>query len=196
MNRRLRQYSLDVQEATREKEILLAKTRVHDEIGHALLQTRQFLSGTQGDVESVCAAWQQNVRLLLGKYAEEAREDSFEQLARAAQAIGVAIARVGAFPEDGTENAHLAETAAHECLTNLVRHAHGTRLEISSEATKIGWKIRYINDGDAPTGPIVEGSGLSSLRAQVEAAGGEMVVEHAPRFALTLILPMERRDAE
>ena len=196
MNRRLRQYSLDVQEATREKEILLAKTRVHDEIGHALLQTRQFLSGTQGDVESVCAAWQQNVRLLLGKYAEEAREDSFEQLARAAQAIGAAIARVGAFPEDGTENAHLAEAAAHECLTNLVRHAHGTRLEISSEATKIGWKIRYINDGDAPTGPIVEGSGLSSLRAQVEAAGGEMVVEHAPRFALTLILPMERRDAE
>lgn len=196
MNRRLRQYGQDVQAATREKEILRAKTRVHDQIGHALLQTRQFLSGTQGDAESVCAAWRQNVRLLLGKYAEEAREDSFEQLARAAQAIGVAIARVGAFPEDGTENAHLAETAAHECLTNLVRHAHGTRLEISSEATKIGWKIRYINDGDAPTGPIVEGSGLSSLRAQVEAAGGEMVVEHAPRFALTLILPMERRDAE
>ena len=196
MNRRLRQYGQDVQEATREKEILRAKTRVHDQIGRALLQTRQFLSGAQGDAESVCAAWRQNVRLLLGKYAEEAREDSFEQLARAAQAIGVAIARVGAFPEDGTENAHLAETAAHECLTNLVRHAHGTRLEISSEATKIGWKIRYINDGDAPTGPIVEGSGLSSLRAQVEAAGGEMVVEHAPRFALTLILPMERRHAE
>ena len=45
MNRRLRQYGQDVQEATREKEILRAKTRVHDEIGHALLQTRQFLSG-------------------------------------------------------------------------------------------------------------------------------------------------------
>ena len=194
MNRRLRQYGQDVQAATREKEILRAKTRVHDQIGHALLQTRQFLSGTQGDAESVCTAWRQNVRLLLGKYAEEAREDSFEQLARAAQAIGVAIARVGAFPEDGTENAHLAETAAHECLTNLVRHAHGTRLEISSEATKIGWKIRYINDGDAPTGPIVEGSGLSSLRAQVEAAGGAMEIIHAPRFELTLTLPEERQE--
>ena len=196
MNRRLRQYSLDVQEATREKEILLAKTRVHDEIGHALLQTRQFLSGTQGDVESVCAAWQQNVRLLLGKYTDGKRFDTFTQLARAARAIGVTIERCGVFPAEGTENAQLVETAAHECLTNLVRHAHGTRLEISSEATKIGWKIHYINDGDVPTGPIVEGSGLSSLRAQVEAAGGEMVVEHAPRFALTLILPMERQDAE
>lgn len=194
MNRRLRQYGQDVQAATREKEILRAKTRVHDQIGHALLQTRQFLSGTQGDAESVCTAWRQNVRLLLGKYAEEAREDSFEQLARAAQAIGVAIARVGAFPEDGTENAHLAETAAHECLTNLVRHAHGTRLEITGEKTESGWRIRYLNDGDVPSGPIVEGSGLTALRARTEAAGGKMDIAYTPRFELTLTLPEERQE--
>ena len=92
MNRRLRQYGQDVQEATREKEILRAKTRVHDQIGRALLQTRQFLSGAQGDAESVCAAWRQNVRLLLGKYSDEQRVDTFDQLARAARAIGVTIA--------------------------------------------------------------------------------------------------------
>ena len=90
----------------------------------------------------------------------------------------------------------LAAAAARECLTNLVRHANGTRLEIFGEATANGWEIRYLNDGDAPSHPIVEGSGLSSLRAQVEAAGGAMAVEHAPRFRLTLILPQERREAE
>ena len=196
MNRRLRQYGQDVQAATREKEILRAKTRVHDQIGHALLQTRQFLSDTQGDAESVCTAWRQNVRLLLGKYADEHRVDTFDQLARAACTIGVTIARRGVFPKEGAESSQIVEAAAHECLTNLVRHAGGTRLEIIGEKTATGWSIRYLNNGDVPTGPIVEGSGLSSLRAQVEAAGGEMVVEHAPRFALTLILPMERRDAE
>ena len=103
MNRRLRQYGQDVQEATREKEILRAKTRVHDEIGRVLMQTRQFLSGAQGDAESVCAAWQQNTRLLLAKYADEQHTDAFEQLTRAAQAIGVTIARSGAFPQEGTE---------------------------------------------------------------------------------------------
>ena len=113
-----------------------------------------------------------------------------------ARAIGVTIERSGAFPEDGTENAHLIESAAHECLTNLVRHANGTRLEIFGEATANGWEIRYLNDGYAPSQPIVEGSGLSALRAQVEAAGGAMAVEHAPRFRLTLILPQERREAE
>ena len=193
MNRRLRQYSLDVQEATREKEILLAKTRVHDEIGHALLQTRQFLSGTQGDTESVCAAWRQNVRLLLGKYADEQCADAFEQLSRAAQAIGVTIERSGVFPEDGTEAAQLAEAAAHECLTNLVRHAGGTRREIIGEKTESGWRIRYLNDGKAPAGPIVEGSGLTALRARTEAACGAMETAHEPRFQLTLILPAERQ---
>lgn len=196
MNLRLRQYGQEVQELTREKEILCAKTRVHDEIGHVLLQTRQFLSGARGDAESICAEWRQNTHLLLGKYADEKPVDTFEQLSRAARAIGVTIERNGVFPEDGTENAHLIESAAHECLTNLVRHANGTRLEIFGEATANGWEIRYLNDGDVPSQPIVEGSGLSSLRAQVEAAGGAMAVEHAPRFRLTLILPQERREAE
>ena len=194
MNRRLRQYGQDVQEATREKEILHAKTRVHDEIGHALLQTRQFLAGTQGDAARVCAAWRQNTQLLLAKYADEQRTDAFEQLARAAQAIGVTIARSGAFPQEGTESAQLVEAAAHECLTNLVRHAGGTRLEIIGEKVASCWRIHYLNDGSAPSGPIVEGSGLTALRARTEAAGGAMEIVHAPRFELTLTLPEERQE--
>ena len=194
MNRRLRQYGQDVQEATREKEILRAKTRVHDEIGHALLQTRQFLSGTQDDAESVCAAWRQNVRLLLGKYADEHRVDTFDQLARAACTIGVTIEQCGVFPAKNTENAQLVETAAHECLTNLVRHAGGTRLEIIGEKTATGWSIRYLNNGDVPSGPIVEGSGLSALRTRTEAAGGTMEIAYTPRFELTLALPEERQE--
>lgn len=195
MNRRLRQYGRDVQEATREREILRAKARVHDEIGRALLQTRRLLSGTQGDAESVCAAWRQNVRLLLGKYADERRAGAFDQLARAAQAIGVSIDCRGAFPGDGTEGAQLVEAAAHECLTNLVRHAGGTRLELIGVKTASGWRVRYLNDGSAPSGPIVEGSGLGALRARTEAAGGAMDIEYAPRFELTLTLPEERQES-
>ena len=194
MNRRLRQYGQDVQEATREKEILRAKTRIHDQIGHALLQTRQFLSGAQGDAESVCAAWRQNVRLLLGKYADEQHVNAFGQLARAAQAIGVTIERRGVFPADGTESAQLIEAAAHECLTNLVRHAGGTLLEIIGEKAATGWRVRYLNNGDVPSGSIVEGSGLTALRTRTEAAGGKMDIEYAPRFDLTLALPEERQE--
>ena len=194
MNRRLRQYGQEVQELTREREILRAKTRVHDEIGQVLLQTRQFLSGTLGDAEGICAQWRQNAWLLLGKYAEEAREESFEQLARAACTIGVTIARRGVFPKEGAESSQIVEAAAHECLTNLVRHAGGTRLEIIGEKTATGWSIRYLNNGDVPSGPIVEGSGLTALRARTEAAGGKMDIAYTPRFELTLTLPEERQE--
>ena len=109
-------------------------------------------------------------------------------------AIGVTIARSGAFPQEGTESAQLVEAAAHECLTNLVRHAGGTRLEIISEKTASGWRVRYLNDGAVPSGPIVEGSGLTALRARTEAASGAMEIVHAPRFELTLTLPEERQE--
>ena len=101
------------------------------------------------------------------------------------------IERRGILPAEGTENAQLAETAAHECLTNLVRHAGGSRLEVIGTQEADGWHICCRNDGAPPAGPIVEGGGLSSLRARVEAAGGAMKVEHAPRFALRLLLPDE-----
>ena len=75
-----------------------------------------------------------------------------------------------------------------------MRHAGGTRLEIIGEKIASGWRVRYLNDGKAPSGPIVEGSGLTALRARTEAAGGKMDIEYAPRFELTLALPEERQE--
>ena len=109
----------------------------------------------------------------------------------AAQAIGVTIERQGVFPGEGTEAAQLVEAAVHESVTNLVRHAGGKRLEVIGTKERDGWHICCRNDGAVPAGPIVEGSGLSSLRDQVEAAGGAMRIDHAPRFLLHLILPEE-----
>ncbi len=191
MNRRLREYSQNVQALTREREILRAKVRIHDDLGHTLLRTRQFLAGGQSDPEEICASWRQNIHLLLGGNLDEAPADSFDQLLSAAQAIGVTIDRRGEFPIEGTETVRLTEAAIHECLTNLVRHAGGTRLEVIGVKKTGCWHICCRNDGKIPTGPIVEGGGLSSLRVRVEAAGGTMQVDHAPRFALTLILPEE-----
>ena len=72
--------------------------------------------------------------------------------------------------------------------------AGGTRLEIIGEKVASGWRIHYLNDGSAPSGPIVEGSGLTALRARTEAAGCAMDIEYSPHFELTLTLPQERRE--
>ena len=72
-------------------------------------------------------------------------------------------------------------------MTNTVRHAKGTRLFVLLERTGTLWTIRCTNNGAAPSGPIREGGGLSSLRRQVEREGGTMTVESTPRFVLTIL---------
>ena len=59
------------------------------------------------------------------------------------------------------------------------------------EETDAAHIIRYTNDGSAPSGSIAEGGGLSTARRKIEAAGGRMLIEAAPRFALTIIFEKE-----
>lgn len=94
----------------------------------------------------------------------------------------------GPQPAPDSPEAALLLHAAHECLTNTVRHAGGTALHIS--LSREGGRLVAVltNDGRAPDGPIREGGGLSALRRQVEASGGRMRIESAPRFALILEL--------
>ncbi len=135
-----------------------------------LLQTRQFLSAGQGNAAEIREAWKQNIRLLMGAASDVRATNASEALNHAAQAIGVTIERIGVFPAEGTENALLAAAAARECLTNLVRHAKGKRLQIHGTERENAWVITYLNDGMAPTAPIVEGKRL--IRASRSNRGG------------------------
>ena len=106
----------------------------------------------------------------------------------AAPGAGIAPVEVAGAARGALERGEVGLVAQHQVVDkgNLVRHAGGTRLEIIGGKTASGWRVRYLNDGSAPAGPIVEGSGLTALRARVEAAGGAMEIAHAPRFELTL----------
>ena len=197
VNRRLRQYSLDAQALAREQEALRVKIRLHDELGYVMLRTKSYLAGAQDDMGAICATWRQCIDLLRSDGVDAPRGGSYAELQSAARAIGVTIAIEGALPAEGTHPARAVATAIHESLTNLVRHAGGTRLEISGTRLENAWRVRFCNDGRPPEGPIIEGGGLSSLRREAETMGGTMTVAHSPRFMLTLILPepMERMES-
>ena len=51
--------------------------------------------------------------------------------------------------------------------------------------------ITITNNGAVPSGPIKEGSGLSSIRHSIESVGGEMHTAYKPRFELLLIIPKD-----
>lgn len=196
MNRRLRLYGENVQELTREKETLAAKVRIHDELGQALLAARRLSvsPSTPAQRAEVLHLWRQNLKLLQSTKDTFPESKGFSQLIAAAQAVGVRIIFRGAQPPEGASWAPLLENAIHECLTNTVRHAHGTELYIDIAQANAQAEIVCTNDGTVPRGPIIEGGGLSSLRRRVEAAGGRMSIQSEPRFALHISIPTESEE--
>ncbi len=85
----------------------------------------------------------------------------------------------------------LVVQAMRECLTNCVRHAHGTALSVRIADIPGGYTVAITNDGQRPRGPIREGGGLSALRQSIENAGGEMILSHYPEFLLQFTLLRE-----
>lgn len=196
MNRRLRRYGGQIRELTRERETLLAKARIHDEFGQALLAARRLAtqpSGAQQRAE-VLRMWRQNLTLMEHMGEPEPPSRGVEGLVAAAKAIGMRVTIHGEQPPADAPCMEILENAAHECLTNAVRHAGGTELCVRMSQAEGRVSAVFTNDGTPPGVEVTEGGGLSSLRRRVESAGGEMRVRSAPRFALTVELPLESEE--
>lgn len=191
-NRRLKELNSVITAMTIEKETLRAKTRLHDELGKALLSARRWLRAPESvDRAALLAQWR-HVTALLKNEGPNAMHPDYVDVVRDAYLLGVEIETQGVLPELSPAR-ELTETALSVCLTNTLRHAGGTKMFVSCAAVSEDYRVRITNDGRAPEGPIREGGGLGDLRRRVERAGGTMTVESAPRFALELTLPKEER---
>nr|MCR5040544.1 hypothetical protein [Clostridia bacterium] len=184
VNRTIREYDRGMDRIVREKEVLAAKIWLHGELGQCLLSIEGYLNGDNSR-EAVTNELSRTVSLLRSNTAPEHSEDRMSALFEAADVVGVKINIDGEFP---TRNRDIIEIAIHECLTNTIKHAGGHTLDVKILQTDGAVTVELTNDGEPPRGPIEETGGLKDLRAMVERRGGEMLVEHKPRFLLKLRL--------
>lgn len=190
INGRLRAYSLEVNRITREEEILNAKIRIHDDVGRSLLAFRSFLvqPRERRDRGRLLLLWKNIVTALRNEVFSPEQSSGWEQLQKAAEALDVEMVLDGKLPE-GKGCREILITALHECLTNTVKHAHGSRIFLSIRKDETGVTAELCNDGKPPSDEVKETGGLLNLRFAVECAGGKMSIESKPRFILRIILP-------
>jgi signal transduction histidine kinase len=74
-----------------------------------------------------------------------------------------------------------AQRIAREALSNAVRHAHATRIDVcvDDDAERLVVEVR--DDGCGTVAQRPGGVGLSSMRERAEAVGGTLTIESAPR---------------
>lgn len=191
MNRELRRLSENVQEMTREKEILEFKTRLHDEMGYGLTAVRQCLLQRKDPAELEASLEQMNKAVQLFRKDSETppEENEWDVFVEDAAQLGVTVALQGPMPR---QRQQLLLTIARECITNAVRYAGANRLEITITPQGGGQRWQFENDGPPPADPaITPGGGLTAIQRRVMQAGGTMEVQARPRYRLCVNLPKE-----
>ena len=175
-----------------------ARVALHNQLGQVLLMGQHYINHPEStDPKLVYTLTRQMNRFLLGEAEEPHAEgqDALSEAAAMAKSIGVAVHLKGEAPREAHVRALLAQ-AIIECAANTVKHAEGDSITVELEGGEDSFRAVITNGGRPPKGPVAESGGLLSLRRRAEGAGGEMRVESAPAFALTLRIPRKENDTQ
>lgn len=194
VNEKLQKMYARAEDRIREREYLSFKMKIHDDIGQSLSVLRQTLQSGASQEETERQVKKLSLAAGTLVYSPDARsDDPYDALLAEAAELGVEIRLDGMLPIE-PDIYDLVVQAVRECLTNCVRHAHGTTVFVQISGMAGGYTVTITNDGEKPRGPIREGGGLSALRQRIENAGGEMSVSHYPEFLLRFTLMREEME--
>ena len=182
--KKLRELSENVEAVAREKELLAAKSAMHDSLAACITVTKQYLAGDLGEVDAgmVLQEWGKSI-----SFREAALLSAKEKLFHDAKSSGVMVQMKGEEPKGSA--ADLMYVAMQVCLNNAIQYAQATELEINIWNNADNYMVMIGNNGKQPEQTIMEGGGLTNLRHRIEAAGGTMVVQSLPEFSLIIDVP-------
>lgn len=185
---KLKELNVLIEETTIQKEILAAKTKIHDRLGSTLIASKRFLSGnTEYTCGEITEMWLKCLDLLQTS-AEPDQKDTYEKVFTVAKYVGVEIKVNGQLPQD-KESTDVLVIAMIECLTNTFRHANGDRIALDCDEDDEYRIYTLTNNGKSPKAEIQETGGLKNLRQSAENAGWIMRIQSLPAFRLTLKAP-------
>ena len=195
ISRELRYLSDNVLILTREREVLAAKTKLHDQMGAGLTAIRQSLMQESADYSDAVRLLRQAVNAIWNDNQYPLDEGEFERFLQDAKTLGVKIECLGSLPKN-EEYANIYILAMRECLTNGVCHAGATELSITMQENDDFYRIRITNNGVAPEKEVVPKGGLYNLSRHIFDYSGEMHIQSMPYFALTITFQKERESEE
>ena len=190
-NKRIREYSDNIEKYIIDKEILDAKIHIHDELGKLLLTTSKCLSNnlTLKEKNDLIKLWDTNL-IAFNNMKNDNTYNTYKELYKVAKSIGIDLIIKGSKPGDSIPK-KIVITAILECITNTVKHAKGSLVSVIIKEDNEKIEINITNNGNQPQKEIIEGGGLSSLRSLVEQENGEMNIQSLPTFKLVILLKKE-----
>ena len=196
ISRELKWLSDNVLILTREKEVLSAKTKLHDDMGAGLIAIRHILHHNRTEAAAnAMDLFHRAVSAIKYDNTYPQGHSELDRFLQDAAAIGIKVDLSGELPEQ-EERRRVMILAMRECLTNSVRHAGATTIYITVEKKGDSVSVKITNDGRPPETEVVPKGGLHNLYRHIMDLGGTMEIQSKPRFTLTVVLPVIKEGTE
>ena len=181
---KLKQLSDNAGALAREKELLDAKSAMHDGLAACITLTKQYITGEFDGMDAgvVCREWEKVIA-----FRDTIRLPARKKLLDSAKASGVTVRIRGQEPTDG--EAELLYTAMQVCLNNAIQYAKATEISANIWGNECSYTVMIRNNGKPAEKEITEGGGLTNLRHKIENSGGKMTVQSLPEFSLVIEIP-------
>ncbi len=189
---RMKAYHARAADMFMDEELLNARAKVHDDLGHLLLMGRNYLAHPENSSEQELLEMtkQLNGSLLADAEAPATPPDRYAEALKRAGRLGVHLRITGNVPSDGRGRSLIGQ-ALNECVANAVKHAGGDTVCLTLMEERGFMTAVLTNNGMPPSEPIREMGGLLSLRRMTESMGGTMEIGISPAFRLTLWFPLD-----
>lgn len=196
ISRELKWLSDNVLILTREKEVLSAKTKLHDDMGAGLIAIRHILHHNRTEAAAnAMDLFHRAVSAIKYDNTYPQGHSELDRFLQDAEAIGIKVDLSGELPEQ-EELRRVMILAMRECLTNSVRHAGATTIYITVEKKGDSVSVKITNDGRPPETEVVPKGGLHNLYRHIMDLGGTMEIQSKPSFTLTVVLPVIKEGTE
>lgn len=197
ISRDLKILSDNVSTMTKEKELLAAKTRLHDQMSAGIIAMRRILQQEQTTEETADAVrlFQKAVSAIKNDNEYQLERSELAEFIRDADSIGVKVELNGEMPQQ-QEQYRIFVIAMRECLTNSVRHADATRLTIYIQNDDCSVSLHITNNGKPPERKVTPKGGLLNLYNHITNLGGTMEIQSEPVFALTVTVPKAKEETQ
>ena len=190
---RKRQVALleNIVEINREKELLGAKMKIHDDLGKCIVAAKKYLSlGEASDTEyfKLIKSWSDAISNMENVPLQGVNTSGEEELDKVADLIGCRIIYTGEAPAERGARL-LLYSAVREALTNAVRHGGASELTVTIDRDENAYLISISNNGRQPAGRITESGGLINLRRLLEQEGALLTLSYDNGYALNISIP-------
>ena len=186
-NAELKKMLDNLTEACRTKEILRAKTRVHDVLGQNISMILRSVREHKAPDRKLLMSFENGFPDEI-KNDNDSTEYSLYSLASDFKDLGVKIAIEGTMPSDRSIRKVFHKTAS-EAFTNAVRHGYATEISVKVSKKYEMWELLITDNGITSEEIPAEGGGLKSMRKMAESLEGTFSYALLPHFNIKITIP-------